>query len=66
MQYSLMQAIFNFIIENRDNFQLHNQTTEHFRAYIYDSEGEFQVHGGKQVSEFIDDAIKLMNKGAQR
>ena len=66
MQYSLMQAIFNYIIDNRNEFQLINTTTNHFRAYIYDDQGEYQPHGGKQVGEFIHDAIKLMNKGAQR
>lgn len=65
MQYSLMQHIFNFIIENRNEFQLHNATTQKFRAYIFDDQGEYLI-GGEQVSEFISDAIKLMNKGAQR
>lgn len=63
MQYSLMQHIFNFIIENRNEFQLHNATSQKFRAYIYDEAGEFLI-GGKQVSDFISDAIVLMHKGA--
>lgn len=66
MQYSLMQSIFNFIIENRTEFQLHNRTTDQFRAYIFDDKGEYLPHGGQQVSEFISKAIKLMHEGAQR
>jgi hypothetical protein len=61
-----MKAIFDFIIDNRYNTQVHNQTTQQFRAYIFDEAGEYQPHGGKQVSEFIDDALKLMYKGAKR
>ena len=65
MQYPLMQAIFNYLIDNRSEFNLHNATTSHFRAYIYDDQGEHLI-GGEQVSDFISDAIKLINKGATR
>ena len=65
MQYSLMKAIFNYLIDNRSEFNLHNATTAHFRAYIYDDQGEHLI-GGEQVSQFIGDAIKLINKGAER
>ena len=65
MQYSLMKAIFNFLIDNKNEFNLHNATKSHFKPYIYDDKGEYLI-GGEQVSEFISDAIKLINKGAIR
>ena len=65
MQYQLMQAIFNYLIDNRNEFNLHNATTARFKPYIYDDQGEHLI-GGEQVSQFISDAIKLINKGAER
>lgn len=65
MQYSLMKAIFNFIIDNKNEFNLHNATTAHFKPYIYDDTGNYLI-GGEQAGEFISDAIKLINKGAMR
>ena len=65
MQYSLMQAIFNYLIDNRNEFNLHNATTEQFKPYIYDDKGNYLI-GGEQVSQFISDAIKLINKGGTR
>ena len=65
MQYQLMQAIFNYQTDNGSEFNLHNATTEQFRPYIYDDQGNYLI-GGEQVSQFISDAIKLINKGATR
>lgn len=65
MQYSLMQEIFNFMIENRNEFQLLNATTTKFRAYIFDEEGEYLKHGGKQVSSYILRTNDLINKYSQ-
>ena len=65
MQYQLMQAIFNYLIDNRNVFNLHNTTTAHFKPYIYDDTGNYLI-GGEQVSQFISDAIKLINKGATK
>lgn len=65
MQYQLMQAIFNYLIDNQSEFNLHNATTSHFRPYIYDDQGAYLI-GGEQVGQFISDAIKLINKGATR
>ena len=65
MKHQLMQAIFNYLIDNRNEFNLHNATTKQFKSYIYDERGEYLI-GGEQVSEFISDAIKLINKGATR
>ena len=60
MKHSLMQEIFNFIIDNSKEFQLNRAVTEQFRPYIFDSDGEYLKHGGKQVSDFIDEAIRLI------
>ena len=65
MKYQLMQAVFNYLIENSNEFNLHNATTAHFKPYIYDDMGEYLI-GGEQVSQFINDAIKLINKGATK
>lgn len=64
MQYSLMKAICDYIFEHRDEFNLTNATTAHFRNYIYDDAGEWLEHGGKQVSSFIIKQIKLVQEYA--
>mgnify|MGYP001561242874 CR=1 FL=1 len=61
MKKELKQAIFNHILENGKEFQIINNTIDKFRAYIYDGDGEYLI-GGKEVSEFIRDAIKLIEK----
>lgn len=60
MNKELKKAIVNFIFDNPNEFQLHNATSKKFRNYLYDDEGEFLI-GGKEVSEFIDNAIKLLS-----
>ncbi len=65
MQYSLMQSICNYIFENRQEFNLTNSVTTHFRDYIFDDAGEYLEHGGKQVSSFILRQIKLVQKYSQ-
>lgn len=59
MIIELKKAIVNFIFENINEFQLNNAISKEFRPYIYDSKGEYLI-GGKEVSEFIDNAIKLL------
>jgi len=59
MRTELKKAIIDFIFENEKQFQINNAVTEKFRAYIYDADGNFLI-GGKDVSEFIDKAIKLI------
>lgn len=59
MKKELKQAIINFIFDNERDFQLNNATTNKFRNYIYDTAGEYII-GGKDVSDFIDKAIKLI------
>lgn len=65
MQYSLIKEILNFIIDNKDEFQIHKRTTRQFRDYIFNDQGEYLAHGGKQVSEFINKSIKLIQDGAK-
>ena len=60
MQLSLKKAILDHVWTNLDDVQVHNNTVEKFREYIYNSEGGYLEHGGKEVAEFIDQAIKLM------
>jgi len=36
-----------------------NNTTDKFRAYIYDSKGEYLI-GGDDVKDFINQAIELL------
>lgn len=65
MQYSLMQAIFNYMIRNRQEFQLVNTTVDKYRPYIYDEKGEHLI-GGEQVYQFILDSHELIKKAATR
>lgn len=59
MQIELKKAIVEHIFNNLDEFNIINATVDKFRAYIYDSEGEYLV-GGREVSEFIKQAIDLI------
>jgi len=59
MNKELKKAIVNFIFDNEKEFQINNATTEKFRPYIYDAEGNYLI-GGEIVSNFINDAIKLL------
>ncbi len=59
MKKELKQAIVNYIFDNEKNFQLVNNTTDKFRAYIYDSKGEYLI-GGDDVKDFINQAIELL------
>ena len=59
MHIELKKAIIAHIFENFSDFQMVNNTTDKFRAYIYDSKGEYLI-GGNEVYEFIKDAIELI------
>ena len=59
MKKELKQAIINFIFDNLKTHQLTNYVVEEFRAYIYDSKGEYLI-GGEDVKRFIDEAIELL------
>ncbi len=60
MNKELKKEIINFIFNNEREFQLHNATTTAFKEYIYTSKGQYLI-GGKEVSEFIEQAIKLIH-----
>ena len=59
MRKELKKAIIDYIFENEKEFQLTNSVRTKFRAYIYDGEGNYLI-GGKEVSEFIREAIKII------
>lgn len=59
MKTELKQAITNFIFENEKEFQINNATIDKFRAYIYDSDGNYLIGGG-DVANFIHDIINLL------
>ncbi len=61
MRTQLKKAIIDFIFENEKVFGLNNHTTQNFKAYIYDDKGEYLI-GGAEVSEFINQAIKLITE----
>lgn len=59
MKKELKQVIIQFIFDNEKDFQLHNAAIHKFRNYIYDDTGNYLI-GGKEVSEFIKESIKLL------
>lgn len=61
MNNELKKAIANYMFDNIKDFQLVNNTVDNFRAYIYDSDGNYLI-GGNLVANFIiqiDNLIKL-------
>ena len=59
MNKDLKKAIVNYMFDNANEFQLNSATTEKFRQYIFTPEGDW-CFGGKEVSEFIKMAEKLV------
>lgn len=59
MYKELKKEIVNWLLENENIWQRVNSCTAHFRAYIYDSNGNYLI-GGKEVSDFIKNAEKLL------
>lgn len=59
MRKELKKAIIDYIFENYNVFNMHNQTVKHFEDYIYDKKGEYLI-GGEVVNDFIGKAIKLI------
>lgn len=55
----LKQAIFNWLLENENQWQRVNACVKAFRAYIYDENGNYLI-GGQVVFKFIVDADKLL------
>lgn len=59
MSKELKQVIANYMFNNNTVFGLVNHTTNKFKTYIYDSEGEYLI-GGKEVAEFISSVHTLI------
>lgn len=59
MYLELKQAIIEWLISNKNEFQRVNACIEHFRNYVYDNSGNYII-GGKKVSQFIEDADRLL------
>lgn len=55
----LKKAIIEWLLENPNEWQRVNSCVEKFRAYIYDSTGNFLI-GGENVHNFIVEADKLI------
>ena len=61
MNNELKKAIIAYIFEHEKEYQLPNNVTDKFRAYIYDNSGEYLI-GGENVKDFIDKSIDLLTK----
>lgn len=59
MYKELKAEILNWLLEHENEFQRVSACHEAFRPYIYNAEGNYLV-GGKNVSEFISAADKLI------
>ena len=59
MNIELKKAIIDYMLENKAEFQLLNCTINKFRAYIYDTNGDYLI-GGKDVINFIELSEKLV------
>jgi hypothetical protein len=61
MNLELKKAIFTFMCENQNEFQLVNFTISEFSMYIYTPEGNFLI-GGQTVYEFISTIYETIFK----
>ena len=59
MNIQLKKAIFNYMVDNNNLFNLVNNTIEHFKQYIYLPDGNYCI-GGAEVSDFIKSVEKLL------
>jgi len=55
----LKKQIIDYIFENKDNFQLTNDTINNFSRYVYDEKGDYLI-GGDLIVKFIKKAIDLI------
>lgn len=55
----LKQAIIGWLFEHENEWQRVNECNKAFRPYIFDEKGSYLI-GGKEVSEFISNADKLL------
>ena len=61
MRTELKKAIIEWIFGNLNTWQITNECIKEFRQYIYKEDGEYCI-GGKAVSNFIDEEIKLIQE----
>lgn len=59
MHKELKKAIFDWLYENENRWSRINACVDEFRAYIYDSSGNYLI-GGKAVGDFISSADELL------
>ena len=59
MNQELKKAICQYMFDKATDFQLVNNTTEHFRQYVYTPDGNY-CFGGEIVSDFISQFSKLI------
>ena len=57
----LKRMIFNWLVDNENEWERVNACHEKFRDYIYNSEGNYLI-GWEKVSNFIYKADKLLYK----
>lgn len=62
MFIELKKAIILFMIDHINDLQLVNATHDEFHDYIYNKDGNYLI-GGEVVSDFIDNAAKLLKDG---
>ena len=55
----LKKEILNWLLDHENEWQRVNACHKEFRPYIYNEEGNYLI-GGKNVSEFISKADKLI------
>ena len=61
MYMELKKAIIDWLIENGNTWQRTSACRTNFKQYIYDDAGKYII-GGQVVSDFIDEADKLLYK----
>lgn len=59
MLKELKKAIFEWLLENENEWQRVNACTKHFSSYMFDSQGNWLI-GGERVAKFIKDADTLL------
>lgn len=59
MNTKLKRAIITWVLDNLDEFQIHNAAVRQFTPYIFDSHGRYLI-GGEDVLEFITRSIDLI------
>ena len=60
----LKKAILIWLLDNENEWQRVNACHKYFRQYIYDNTGNY-IMGGKDVSDFIIKADKLLFEGVK-